>query len=118
MDRENKETEFHKLADNLSSGESDRDNDVDDANASGNVDKEVLEKKSEEFNKMLGVSPEERDRVQRMQVIDRATAAIAAARSLIKDTASSVAEDSTEETGGTPEIQPRGMLRSPGIFSG
>ncbi|KAK1395276.1 hypothetical protein POM88_014332 [Heracleum sosnowskyi] len=47
---------------------------------------EVLEKKSSEFEKILQVSSEERDRVQRMQVIDRAAAAIAAARALLNET--------------------------------
>ncbi|XP_074311657.1 protein LIKE EARLY STARVATION, chloroplastic [Silene latifolia] len=49
---------------------------------------EVLEKKTHEFQKILQVSKEERDRVQRIQVIDRAAAAIAAARALLKDTKS------------------------------
>lgn len=44
-----------------------------------------LEKKTEVFNKILEVPKEERDRIQRMQVIDRASAAIAAARALIKE---------------------------------
>ncbi|XP_009376000.2 uncharacterized protein LOC103964754 [Pyrus x bretschneideri] len=46
---------------------------------------EELEKKSEEFQKILEVSKEERDRVQRMQVVDRAAAAIAAARAILED---------------------------------
>lgn len=46
---------------------------------------EVLKRKSNEFKKLLEVSIEERDRVQRMQVIDRAGAAIAAARSILKE---------------------------------
>lgn len=46
---------------------------------------EVLKRKSNEFKKLLEVSTEERDRVQRMQVIDRAGAAIAAARSILKE---------------------------------
>lgn len=50
----------------------------------GNED--ILEKKSSEFEKILQVSSEERDKVQRMQVIDRAAAAIAAARALLNET--------------------------------
>ncbi|RXH80269.1 hypothetical protein DVH24_041416 [Malus domestica] len=46
---------------------------------------EELEKKSEEFQKILKVSNEERDWVQRMQVVDRAAAAIAAARAILED---------------------------------
>lgn len=46
---------------------------------------ETLVKKTEMFNKILEVPKEERDRVQRLQVIDRAAAAIAAARAIIKE---------------------------------
>ncbi|KAL5066869.1 hypothetical protein RYX36_017756 [Vicia faba] len=56
---------------------------------------EDLEKKNQEFQKLLEVSTEERDRIQRLQVIDRASAAIAAARALLKDANSnSVRSDS------------------------
>lgn len=44
-----------------------------------------MEKKSKEFKKILEVSPEERDRIQRMQIIDRAAAALAAAKALIQE---------------------------------
>lgn len=44
-----------------------------------------VERKSIEFRKLLEVSKEERDRVQRMQVIDRAAAAIAAARAILEE---------------------------------
>ncbi|PIM97570.1 hypothetical protein CDL12_29959 [Handroanthus impetiginosus] len=50
---------------------------------------EDLERRSREFQKLLEVSAEERDRVQRMQVIDRAAAAIAAARALLNENLSS-----------------------------
>ncbi|KMS99199.1 hypothetical protein BVRB_2g046980 [Beta vulgaris subsp. vulgaris] len=69
--REQKEIEFQKIAQNLPA--------IDEENP------EVLERKSFEFQKILEVSKEERDKVQRMQVIDRAAAAIAAARALLKD---------------------------------
>ncbi|RXH72410.1 hypothetical protein DVH24_012094 [Malus domestica] len=46
---------------------------------------ELEKKRSEEFQKILEVSKEERDRVQRMQVVDRAAAAIAAARAILED---------------------------------
>lgn len=46
---------------------------------------EALERKSYEFQKILEVNKEERDRIQRMQVIDRAAAAIAAARAILKE---------------------------------
>lgn len=45
-----------------------------------------LEKKSDEFSKILQVPTEERDRVQPMQVIHRAAAAIAVARALVGET--------------------------------
>ncbi|PNY13901.1 RNA polymerase II transcription elongation factor DSIF/SUPT5H/SPT5 [Trifolium pratense] len=68
IERERNTTNFNKLA-------SSNDNNVE----------ENLEKKTEEFQKLLQVSSEERDRIQRLQVIDRASAAIAAARALLKD---------------------------------
>lgn len=51
----------------------------------GGAGEQDLEKKTREFQKLLEVSSEERDRVQRMQVIDRAAAAIAAARTILND---------------------------------
>ncbi|KAG6502666.1 uncharacterized protein LOC121983991 [Zingiber officinale] len=59
-----------------------------------------LEDKTKLFNELLQVPAEERDRVQRLQVIDRAAAAIAAARSLIKE----VPPPSTSEVRSTPDI--------------
>lgn len=53
----------------------------------GTVDDDMdyaLKRKTELFEKILAVPREERDRVQRLQVIDRAAAAISAARALIK----------------------------------
>ncbi|KAK8937267.1 hypothetical protein KSP39_PZI012300 [Platanthera zijinensis] len=47
--------------------------------------KETVERKTKHFNKITSVPKEERDRVQRLQVIDRASAAIAAARALLRD---------------------------------
>ncbi|OWM87820.1 uncharacterized protein LOC116207461 [Punica granatum] len=72
VNRERKSIEFQNIADNkVPSGGDQR-----------VVD---LEAKSVEFQKLLEVPREERDRVQRMQVIDRAAAAIAAARSVIQE---------------------------------
>ncbi|XP_057530200.1 protein LIKE EARLY STARVATION, chloroplastic [Amaranthus tricolor] len=76
IDRQQKEIKFDKISQNLPSPihtEVETDN------------HEALAKKSFEFQKILEVSKEERDRVQRIQVIDRAAAAIAAARALLKD---------------------------------
>ncbi|KAJ0092513.1 hypothetical protein Patl1_25276 [Pistacia atlantica] len=75
-DRERKDTEFQKIAETLV--------DSDGAGDDNNVGGEELDKKNEEFQKLLEVSKEDRDRIQRMQVIDRAAAAIAAARSLLE----------------------------------
>lgn len=47
---------------------------------------EPLEAKTEKFNRIQDVPREERDRIQRQQLIDRAAAAIAAARALISET--------------------------------
>lgn len=75
VDNERKTFEFQKIVENP-------------AVNSGDDSVEDLEKKTEEFNKILEVSKEERDRVQRMQVIDRAAAAIAAARAILKESGS------------------------------
>lgn len=76
VDREKKETEFLKIAENSNPEEHSRSDET----------PEALERKSSEFQKILEVPKEERDRIQRMQVIDRAAAAIAATRALLKDT--------------------------------
>lgn len=71
QDRERKAIEFQQIA----------------ANSAGTEDRSVedVKKKSEEFEKILEVPSEERDRVQRMQVVDRAAAAIAAARAILDE---------------------------------
>ncbi|XP_047334960.1 uncharacterized protein LOC124938542 isoform X2 [Impatiens glandulifera] len=101
MERERKSSEFQKIANNS----------VTTAGTGGGDDDgetpEVLERKSNEFQKLLEVSPEERDRIQRMQVIDRAAAAIAAARSLVRENSSKPREASVEE-GEDDVVQPRG----------
>nr|GEX06328.1 hypothetical protein CTI12_AA088340 [Tanacetum cinerariifolium] len=68
MDRERKEIELNKIAKNVVNEEEDDDNN--------------LEKKSSEFFKILEVPKETRDEVQRMQLIDRAAAAIAVVATL------------------------------------
>ncbi|GAB4843305.1 hypothetical protein Ancab_013270 [Ancistrocladus abbreviatus] len=80
VDRQRKEIRFHKIVENRAS--------FDDGVTGGDgeaVSPEDLERKSNEFQKILEVPKEERDKVQRMQVIDRAAAAIAAARAIIKE---------------------------------
>ncbi|GKV48385.1 hypothetical protein SLEP1_g55209 [Rubroshorea leprosula] len=96
-DRERKEVEFQRLAGDLADGAADDDNEVRDV--------EILEEKSEEFKKILNVDKEERDRVQRMQVVDRAAAAIAAARAILKKTVASVKEDTESGTAKTNNLQ-------------
>ncbi|XP_057771506.1 protein LIKE EARLY STARVATION, chloroplastic [Salvia miltiorrhiza] len=76
-ERERSSMEFQILAENSAEA----------AENAGEESAEELEKRNREFEKLLEVPAEERDKVQRMQVIDRAAAAIAAARALLKDTA-------------------------------
>ncbi|CAI0465709.1 unnamed protein product [Linum tenue] len=76
IERERKAAEFQKIADTLPPG--------DDGSAVGGGEQVDLEKKNEEFSKILDVSDEERDRIRHQQVIDRAAAAIAAAESVVK----------------------------------
>lgn len=76
VQNEKKAVEFQKIVENSAKV------DVDDSNVES---VENLEKKSQEFEKILEVSKEERDKIQRIQVIDRAAAAIAAARALLKE---------------------------------
>ncbi|XP_076953889.1 protein LIKE EARLY STARVATION, chloroplastic-like [Bidens hawaiensis] len=83
MDRERKAMEFNKIAEN-------KENDGD--------YKEDLEMKSSEFMRILEVPKEERDRVQSIQVIDRAAAAIAVASTLLKEEKMMNASDSEDES--------------------
>ncbi|TQD90363.1 hypothetical protein C1H46_024065 [Malus baccata] len=76
IENDKKVAEFERIVDNSAKIE------VDDQSIEP---VEELEKNSEEFQKILEVSKEERDRVQRMQVVDRAAAAIAAARAILED---------------------------------
>lgn len=86
-DRERRDTEFQKIADKVA--------DLDAAGDDSNVGGEELDKKNEEFQKLLEVSKDDRDRIQRMQVIDRAAAAIAAARSLLEQRKESFVKSSS-----------------------
>ncbi|KAI3814288.1 hypothetical protein L1987_19039 [Smallanthus sonchifolius] len=76
MDRERKQIEFNKIAEESGGGVED------------------LETKSSEFLKILEVPTEERDRVQRIQVIDRAAAAIAVATTLLREERNTVENES------------------------
>lgn len=77
VDKERKSIDFQNIAHNSPPPPPPNDHDHED-----------LEKKTLEFHKILQVSKEERDRIQRMQVIDRAAAAIAAARAILNENAS------------------------------
>ncbi|KAG0489157.1 hypothetical protein HPP92_007968 [Vanilla planifolia] len=55
------------------------------ASQSAEESKKSLERKTELFNQILDVPKEERDRTQRLQIIDRAAAAIAAARTFLRE---------------------------------
>lgn len=103
MDREKKETEFLKIAENATAFTgSDQ--------IRESPEPEALERKSHEFQKILEVPREERDRVQRIQVIDRAAAAIAAARSLLKDNPTPkkvVSSSSTPTVGNANDFRPQ-----------
>ncbi|KAF8008139.1 hypothetical protein BT93_K1969 [Corymbia citriodora subsp. variegata] len=79
VERERKSIEFQQIAERSGGGDGEE--------GGGGV--EDLEKKNEEFRRILEVPKEERDRVQRIQVIDRAAAAIAAARSIVQENAKS-----------------------------
>ncbi|KAF9618625.1 hypothetical protein IFM89_002320 [Coptis chinensis] len=103
IDREKKEIEFQKIAENTKNEVEEDDDD--------NNNNEDLEKKSEEFTKLLEFPKEERDHVQRMQVIDRAAAAIAAARALLRETTKVVDTDISRtplESDGTAGVQEKG----------
>ncbi|XP_075512255.1 protein LIKE EARLY STARVATION, chloroplastic isoform X2 [Primulina tabacum] len=84
MERERKSAEFERMAENTS----------DDSEQGTEESDEELERRNNEFKKLLEFSVEERDKIQKIQVIDRAAAAIAAARALVKDNAQPQVEDS------------------------
>ncbi|KAL6970477.1 hypothetical protein U1Q18_030176 [Sarracenia purpurea var. burkii] len=116
VERERKEEEFQRIV-KKSSG-IDASGDDKEGGGGGGESPEVLEWKSYEFQKILEVPKEERDRVQRMQVIDRAAAAIAAAHAILKESSlspptnevsgESATDISTAENGGYVNSQPKG----------
>ncbi|XP_015077278.1 uncharacterized protein LOC107021183 [Solanum pennellii] len=110
MERERKSAEFKRIAENIAPPEVEE-------------SPEILEKKTQEFNKILQVSPEERDRVQSMQIIDRAAAALAAAKALIEENPLPRKDDDEADkskkqgaTGNVISIVPRSgtMMGTPG----
>ncbi|XP_027364136.1 uncharacterized protein LOC113871305 [Abrus precatorius] len=99
VERERKTTEFSRIADHAYHSDGAVEND--------------FQKKTTDFERLLEVSPEERDRVQRMQVIDRAAAAIAAARAILKersDADSDTATNQRAESGLGMGLQNGGIL--------
>lgn len=99
VENEKKTVEFERIVEKSSKIDVDDDQSVEPV--------EDLEKKSEEFEKILGVSKEERDRVQRMQVVDRAAAAIAAARAILADKNKSLRTDPGSGGGSGGAVEPR-----------
>lgn len=95
VDRERKAIDFQKIVENTAGTGT--------GTGTDNRSLEEFGQKSEEFQKILEVPKEERDRVQRMQVIDRAAAAIAAARSIL------------EENGSTPQGGSSGDFGTSGV---
>lgn len=83
MERERKSRQFEKIAENLASARGDDKEEKEERKEIMSQDE--WERRSREFQKILEVPSEERDRIQRMQVVDRAAAAIAAARALLKE---------------------------------
>ncbi|XP_061365605.1 protein LIKE EARLY STARVATION, chloroplastic isoform X2 [Gastrolobium bilobum] len=98
VERDRKNTHFNRIADRVASA------------YDGSV-KEDLEKKTNEFQKLLEVSREERDRIQRMQVIDRASAAIAAARAILKE-----GNEADSNTGSDQQQQQQHGMETGNIF--
>ncbi|KAK8661442.1 hypothetical protein V6N13_091046 [Hibiscus sabdariffa] len=102
VEREKNETEFQKLDQNSDKVE-------DDGGGGGNGEnKEVMKKKSEDLQKILETPKEEKDRIQRMQVMDRVAAAIAAARSILMKKDSSTKTVSDNENENIVEVEEEG----------
>lgn len=112
VDNERKSVEFQKIAENLAKPNENDEEGKEESEAE-------VERRNNEFNKLLEVSTEERDRAQRLQVIDRATAAIAAARALLKENLLPEKQISSEvmaEDGGSDmDRQQNGILIFPWI---
>ncbi|EEF45212.1 uncharacterized protein LOC8280205 [Ricinus communis] len=77
VDRDKKSVEFQKLAERFSQ--------IDNTSDSTSVKRDDVNRKTKDFKKIVDFSKDERDRIQRMQVVDRAAAAIAAARAILKE---------------------------------
>ncbi|KAE9453082.1 hypothetical protein C3L33_15016, partial [Rhododendron williamsianum] len=93
VERERKAVEFQRIVEKSAETEGGG------GEGGGGESGEALERKSSEFRKILEVSKEERDRVQRLQVIDRAAAAIAAARAILEGGGLSVPAEVARESG-------------------
>ncbi|KAL8485094.1 hypothetical protein ACS0TY_027406 [Phlomoides rotata] len=109
IDRERKSMEFERIAENSLRGNENEES------------SEELERRNREFEKLFEVPAEERDRAQRMQVIDRAAAAIAAAKALLKESAPPPPEESvevgTDGGGGEMEDQQEGRKNGSAFLS-
>ena len=103
VERDRKTTHFSRILDGAASSQHDAVFGSGSGNPSSSVEDD-LKKKTTEFQKLLEVPSEERDRVQRMQVIDRAAAAISAARAILDENGSNgeakpAGDDSGDSTG-------------------
>ncbi|XP_057727748.1 protein LIKE EARLY STARVATION, chloroplastic [Arachis stenosperma] len=80
VERDRKTAHFKRILDRTSPSPSPHDESA----ATGGLGDD-LDNKTSNFQKLLQVPSEERDRIQRMQVIDRAAAAISAAKAILDD---------------------------------
>ncbi|KAM7279758.1 hypothetical protein ACFE04_006892 [Oxalis oulophora] len=77
VDRKRKEDEFKRISENVAEEEEEEE-------VSRLFSEKEVERKSRDFEKILGVSEKERDVAQQQQTLNRAQAAIAAARAVLK----------------------------------
>ncbi|CAI9118351.1 OLC1v1019910C1 [Oldenlandia corymbosa var. corymbosa] len=96
MERERKSQQFEQIAKNVASDDEEEEGDEKGAEV---LTQEDWEQRSRDFQKILEVPAEERDKVQRMQTVDRAAAAIAAARALLKENVKTEEESTDFEDG-------------------
>jgi hypothetical protein len=68
-------------------------------------DPEELERKTRQFEQILQVPADERDRTQKIQVIDRAAAAIAAAKALLENRPTQLSSPSAEYSSDSKELK-------------
>ncbi|KAI4317912.1 hypothetical protein L6164_025740 [Bauhinia variegata] len=97
VEKERRTQEFLRISENTAGRDSGGGDDDEKPSA------EELKKRTREFQKILEVPTEERDRVQRMQVIDRAAAAIAAAKAILKEGNNNNSSNMESESGASDD---------------